>query len=59
MGDSKETSVLNARQQSWDHNNLYMVGSGVFPTIATGNPTLTIAALAFQAAGHILEDLSA
>ncbi|MCT7359347.1 GMC family oxidoreductase [Thalassolituus pacificus] len=59
MGDSKETSVLNSRQQSWDHNNLYMVGSGVFPTIATGNPTLTIAALAFQAAGHILEDLNA
>jgi choline dehydrogenase-like flavoprotein len=34
-----------------------MVGSGVFPTIATGNPTLTIAALTFQAAGHILADL--
>lgn len=57
MGDSKETSVVNARQQSWDHDNLYMVGSGVFPTIATGNPTLTIAALAFQAAGNILQDL--
>ncbi|HSX84660.1 MAG TPA: GMC family oxidoreductase [Cellvibrio sp.] len=57
MGDSKEDSVLNARQQSWDHNNLFMVGSGVFPTVATGNPTLTIAALAFQAAEHILEDL--
>ena len=58
MGDTKEDSVLNARQQSWDHDNLYMVGSGVFPTIATGNPTLTIAALAFQAAGHILDDLN-
>jgi len=57
MGETKEDSVLNARQQSWDHDNLYMVGSGVFPTIATGNPTLTIAALAFQAAGNILQDL--
>ena len=57
MGDTKEDSVLNARQQSWDHSNLFMVGSGVFPTVATGNPTLTIAALAFQAAEHILEDL--
>ena len=57
MGDCKEDSVLNARQQSWDHSNLFMVGSGVFPTVATGNPTLTIAALAFQAAEHILEDL--
>lgn len=57
MGDTKEDSVLNSRQQSWDHSNLFMVGSGVFPTVATGNPTLTIAALAFQAAEHILEDL--
>lgn len=57
MGDQKETSVLNRRQQSWDHANLYMVGSGVFPTVATGNPTLTLAALAFQASENILSDL--
>ncbi|GLQ99367.1 GMC family oxidoreductase [Dyella mobilis] len=57
MGTEKSNSVLNSRQQSWDHGNLYMVGSGVFPTIATGNPTLTIAALAFQAADNILKDL--
>ena len=56
MGADAKTSVLNQRQQSWDHSNLYMVGSGVFPTIGTGNPTLTIAALAFQAAGYMLED---
>ena len=59
IGDDPKTSVLNPRQQSWDHHNLYMVGSGVFPTIATGNPTLTIAALAFQAADNVLEDLGA
>lgn len=58
MGDSKDKSVLNARMQSWDHGNLYMAGSGVFPTIATGNPTLTIAALALQVADNILEDLA-
>lgn len=58
MGDDPSTSVLNSRQQSWDHNNLYMVGSGVFPTIATGNPTLTIAALAFQAVDNLLTDLN-
>ena len=57
MGTNKTNSVLNNRQQSWDHNNLYMAGSGVFPTVATGNPTLTIAALAFQAADHVLQDL--
>ncbi|WP_440874199.1 GMC family oxidoreductase [Thalassotalea sp. PLHSN55] len=57
MGTDASNSVLNDRQQSWDHKNLYMVGSGVFPTIATGNPTLTIAALTFQAVEHILTDL--
>lgn len=59
MGDKAGESVLNRRQQSWDHSNLYMVGSGVFPTIATGNPTLTIAALALQAADNILQDFAA
>lgn len=58
MGTEKENSVLNDRQQSWDHSNLYMVGSGVFPTLTTANPTLTIAALAFNAADNILEDLN-
>lgn len=57
MGSSPRDSVLNARQQSWDHSNLYMVGSGVFPSTATANPTLTIAALALQAADNILHDL--
>ncbi|MGI2112013.1 GMC family oxidoreductase [Shewanella frigidimarina] len=57
MGDCKETSVVNSRQQSWDHSNLFLVGSGVFPTVATGNPTLTLAALAFQAVDHVLDDL--
>ncbi|MCS6116240.1 GMC family oxidoreductase [Shewanella baltica] len=59
MGDCKDTSVVNPRQQSWDHSNLFLVGSGVFPTVATGNPTLTLAALAFQAADHVLADLKA
>ncbi|MBP6519540.1 GMC family oxidoreductase [Shewanella sp.] len=57
MGDCRDTSVVNPRQQSWDHSNLFLVGSGVFPTVATGNPTLTLAALAFQAVDHVLEDL--
>lgn len=57
MGTAPRDSVLNRRQQSWDHPNLYMVGSGVFPSTATANPTLTIAALALQAADNILHDL--
>jgi choline dehydrogenase-like flavoprotein len=57
IGTDKTNSVLNYRQQSWDHSNLYMVGSGVFPTLTTANPTLTIAAMCFSAADNILEDL--
>jgi choline dehydrogenase-like flavoprotein len=54
MGADKTQSVVDPDSQSWDHPNLYLVGSGVFPTIATGNPTLTIAALALRTADKIL-----
>src|SRR5262249_7886053 len=54
MGTTKENSVVNREQRSWDHPNLFLVGSGVFPTVATANPTLTIAALALSAAHTIL-----
>lgn len=58
MGSDPKTSVVNADQRSWDHKNLFLVGSGVFPTIATGNPTLTIAALSLRAAATIVADLN-
>ena len=57
MGDDPTTSVVNADQRAWDHPNLFLVGSGVFPTIATGNPTLTLSALALRAADTLLKDL--
>lgn len=57
MGDDPATSVVDKYQRSWDHKNLFLVGSGVFPTVATGNPTLTLAALALQAADAVLTDL--
>ncbi len=58
IGDDPSNSVLNYKQRSWDHKNLYMVGSGVFPTLTTANPTLTIAAMSFSAADNILADLN-
>lgn len=58
MGNSAATSVVNPRQQCWDHENLYLVGCGNMPTVGTSNPTLTVAALAFRAARAILHDLS-
>jgi choline dehydrogenase-like flavoprotein len=51
----KGKAVVDAEQRSWDHPNLYMVGSGVFPTVATANPTLTIAALCLSCADTILK----
>jgi glucose dehydrogenase len=57
MGDDPRTSVVNANQRSHDHENLYLIGSGTFTTIATGNPTLTLAALTMRTAEKILVDL--
>jgi choline dehydrogenase-like flavoprotein len=57
MGASPRDSVVDARQRSWDHENLYLVGGGSMPTIGTSNITLTIAALCFKSAGHILDQL--
>ena len=57
MGDDKKDSVLNKQQRSWDHDNLFMVGGGVFPASGCANPTLTIAALSLWVAEHILQDL--
>jgi choline dehydrogenase-like flavoprotein len=53
MGVSKEDSVVDSFQCSHDHENLYLVGSGTFPTGATANPTLTLAALALRTAERI------
>jgi choline dehydrogenase-like flavoprotein len=54
MGTDKHQSVVDSAQRSWDHPNLFVTGSGSFPTIATGNPTLTLVALALRTADAIL-----
>jgi choline dehydrogenase-like flavoprotein len=58
MGKSPKDSVVNSKQQAWDHKNLYLVGCGSMVTIGTSNPSLTMTALAFSAAESILSDLS-
>jgi choline dehydrogenase-like flavoprotein len=57
MGDNPKTSVVDSFQRSHDHNNLYLVGSGTFPTGGTANPTLTLSALALRTADSIAGDL--
>jgi choline dehydrogenase-like flavoprotein len=57
MGTDSKKSVVDALQCSWDHRNLYLVGSGTFPTGATANPTLTIAALSLRTADYIVKNV--
>jgi len=55
MGPSSTDSVVDSFQRSHLHKNLYLIGSGTFPTVATANPTLTIAALCLRTAKHMIE----
>ncbi|ETX00441.1 MAG: hypothetical protein ETSY1_11225 [Candidatus Entotheonella factor] len=55
MGHDKTISVVDQDCRTHDHENLYLVGSSVFPSTGTANPTLTIVALAIRAAEHILQ----
>ncbi|WP_371637060.1 GMC family oxidoreductase [Streptomyces zaomyceticus] len=59
MGDSPATSVVDSWQRCWDHPGLYAVGCGSMPSVATSNPTLTMAALALRSAERVEGDLAA
>lgn len=59
MGDDPERSVVDRNLKAHALENLYVVGSGAFVTGGAVNPSLTIAALAIRAAGHVLNDPSA
>ncbi|WHA44033.1 GMC family oxidoreductase [Agrobacterium larrymoorei] len=54
MGSDRTRSVVDRDQRCWEHPNLFMVGSGSFPTMGTSNPTLTLAALALRTADELL-----
>jgi glucose dehydrogenase len=57
MGNNPNTSVVDANGRSHEHKNLYVVGSSVFVTGATANPTLMIAALTLRTADAIRASL--
>jgi glucose dehydrogenase len=57
MGSDPKTSVVDRNLRAHDHPNLYLLGSGVFPSVGSSNPTLTIAALALRAAATIRGEL--
>ncbi|WP_294534906.1 GMC family oxidoreductase [uncultured Rhodoblastus sp.] len=58
MGSDPSTSVVDADQRSWDHDNLYLVGAGSMPTIGTANVSLTMAAIAYRSARKIIATLN-
>jgi len=55
MGSDPKASVTNRWCQTWDVDNLFITDGAVFASNADKNPTLTIMALAWRAADHILE----
>jgi choline dehydrogenase-like flavoprotein len=57
MGSDPRTSVVDADQRAHDHPNLFLLGSGTFPTSGTANPTLTLAALCLRSAEVIVGEL--
>jgi glucose dehydrogenase len=50
MGDDPKDSVVDRWGRAHDVPNLWIVGSSVFTTSATANPTMTLAALTLRTA---------
>jgi choline dehydrogenase-like flavoprotein len=57
MGGDPTKSVTNQWCQTWDVPNLIMADGATFPGTADKNPTLTIMAVAYRAADHLIGEL--
>lgn len=53
FGDDPATSALDPLCKAWDHDNLYVVDAGFFPSSAALNPALTVAAQALRVGEHL------
>jgi glucose dehydrogenase len=53
MGTDAKLAVVDRDLRAFDHANLFIEGSAVFPTAGAANPTLTIAALALRSVDAI------
>jgi glucose dehydrogenase len=54
MGRDEAAAVVDADCRVFGLDNLYVAGAAVFPTSGSGNPTLTIVALSYRLADHLL-----
>jgi gluconate 2-dehydrogenase alpha chain len=52
-GTDPKTSVVNRYLQSWNADNLFVMGASVFPQNASYNPTGLVGALAYYSAAAI------
>lgn len=57
MGRDPRQSVTDSHGRTHDHSNLFLLGSALFPTSGTANPTLTIAALTLRTSRAMLQQL--
>lgn len=57
MGDDPADSVVDGDLRCHEHENLYLVTTGVFPSASCVNPTLTGMALAVRAGQHIAQEV--
>lgn len=53
FGDDPKTAPLDPFCKAFDHQNLYVIDAGFFPSSAAVNPALTVAAQALRAGEHI------
>ena len=57
MGTQAEDAVVDRDLRCFDHQNLFLVTTGVMPTAGGVNPTLTGMALAIRAGKHIAKEV--
>jgi gluconate 2-dehydrogenase alpha chain len=55
MGEEPGASVVNSYSQSWDVENLFVVGASTFANQSGVNPTGTVGALAYRASEGIVK----
>jgi choline dehydrogenase-like flavoprotein len=57
MGDSPRHSVTNSDGRFHDLDNLYVADASLFPCVGVANPMLTISALGYRLANHLIRTL--
>lgn len=59
FGDDPATAPLDPFCRAFDHQNLFVVDAGFFPSSAASNPALTVAAQGLRVGAHLRQHLGA